>query len=158
MRKQGKSSVDGSRPQNSESGRGSHPSSHKNDSVLETLGMKAIEVLPNPVVITDARQPGNPIIYVNPAFERHTGYSAVEAIGRNCRFLQRDDRDQPGLETLRRAISNGEEVSVTLRNYRKDGSRFWQELHISPLRNESGEITHYMGFQEFITDRENPDD
>ena len=97
--------------------------------------MQAIEASVNPVVITDARLPGNPIIYVNPAFERHTGYSAKEAIGGNCRFLQNGARDQPELEKLRRAIRDGEAASAILRNYRKDGTLFWQELHISPLQN-----------------------
>ncbi len=120
--------------------------------------MQAIEASVNPVVITDARLPGNPIIYVNPAFERHTGYSAEEVIGGNCRFLQNGDRDQPELEKLRHAIRNGEAASAILRNYRKDGTLFWQELHISPLQNEHGELTHFMGFQEDITERKNVED
>ncbi len=127
-------------------------------SIPDTLGMQAIEATVNPVVITDARQPGNPIIYVNPAFERYTGYSVDEAVGQNCRFLQKDDRDQPGLHTLRRAISKGEAASVTLRNYRKDGSLFWQELHISPVHDANGEVTHFMGFQDDITKRKRAED
>ncbi|WP_413160159.1 PAS domain S-box protein [Capilliphycus salinus ALCB114379] len=107
----------------------------------------------NGIVITDATQTDNPIIYVNPGFERITGYSCEEAIGKNSRFLQGTDRNQPALEELRQAIKTAKSCSVTLRNYRKDGSLFWNELTISPVRNTWGKLTHYIGIQTDITER-----
>jgi len=114
---------------------------------------RAIAHSANGIITTDATAPDNPIIYVNPAFERITGYSAAEAIGRNCRFLQAGDRDQPELEQVRAAIREARECHVRLRNYRKDGTPFWNELNISPVRNGQGHLTHFVGIQTDITDR-----
>jgi PAS domain S-box-containing protein len=105
------------------------------------------------IVLTDASQPDNPIIAVNPAFERITGYTAEEVVGRNCRFLQGDDRDQPELGQLREAVGRGESTLVVLRNYRKDGSLFWNELRVAPVRNAAGRVTHFVGVQNDITER-----
>ena len=118
-------------------------------SVLE----RAITSARNGVLITDANQPDNPIVYANPAFERITGYSAEEVIGRNCRFLQGADRDQPALDEVRTAIREGRECRVDVRNYRKDGTLFWQELSISPVRDETGNVTHFVGIQDDVTER-----
>ena len=79
---------------------------------------RAVRSSASGIVITDAGRPGNPIVYVNPAFEFTTGYLAEEAIGQNCRFLQAGDRDQPALEELRSAIREGRECRVVLRNYK----------------------------------------
>jgi PAS domain S-box-containing protein len=91
-------------------------------------------------------------VYVNPAFEETTGYAAEEAVGRNCRFLQGEDRDQPAVEELRRAVREGRHCTV-LRNYRKDGSLFWNELSIYPMRDEKGRVTNFVGVQNDITER-----
>jgi PAS domain S-box-containing protein len=107
----------------------------------------------NGIVISDMRQPGQPVIYVNPAFERITGYPAAEALGRNCNFLQAEDLRQEALDDLRMAVKEEREAQVVLRNYRKDGSLFWNELDISPVRDASGKVTHYIGVQNDITDR-----
>ncbi len=105
----------------------------------------------NGVVITDATQPDYPIIYVNSGFESITGYSAEEVIGKNCRFLQGSDRDQPGRKALREAIKAGKSCYTTLRNYRKDGSSFWNQLTISPVYNNLEELTHYLAIQTDVT-------
>ncbi|MCC5841208.1 MAG: PAS domain S-box protein [Opitutales bacterium] len=105
------------------------------------------------VTIADARHPDLPLIYVNRGFEQITGYSAKEAVGRSCRFLQADDRDQAALEVLRTSLRKGEHCNVRLRNYRKDGALFWNELIISPVRNEEGDLTHFIGIQIDVTDR-----
>ncbi|WP_297061090.1 GAF domain-containing protein [Thermosynechococcus sp. M3746_W2019_013] len=118
------------------------------------LRERAIVASTNGIVITDYRQPDNPVIYANPAFERMTGYRAMEVIGKNCRFLQGGDRQQPGLEMLRNAIKKGQSCRVVLRNYRKNGQLFWNELAISPIYNEFGEITHYIGIQSDVTERQ----
>ncbi|MEY2632277.1 MAG: hypothetical protein RIR00_931 [Pseudomonadota bacterium] len=117
------------------------------------LREQALQCSANGVVIADMRQPGAPIIYANPAFERITGYTAAEVIGRNCRFLQGEDHDQPGIACLARAIRGGEECTVTLRNYRKDGSLFWNQLSVSPIRGEDGRITHCVGVQQDISEQ-----
>ncbi len=99
------------------------------------------------VVISDALQPDMPIIYVNPAFEQMSGYAAHEIMGKNCRFLQGDDDRQAGLQAIRDAIKNCTSGYAVLRNYRRDGSRFINELFISPVRNLSGEVVQFIGIQ-----------
>ena len=117
------------------------------------LAAGAIESSENPIVVTSAAQDGCLIRYVNPAFVRVTGYTAGEALGRNCRFLQGEDRDQPDLEVLHKALKEEREVRVTLRNYRKDGSRFWNELSVSPMRDAGGRVTHFVGEMVDVTTR-----
>ncbi len=114
---------------------------------------RAIHSSTSGVVITDARSPENPIVYVNPAFEFTTGYPAAEALGRNCRFLQGKDRDQPALGELREALRDGRECRVVLRNYKKDGTLFYNELSVSPVRDEGGRIVNFVGVQDDVTGR-----
>jgi PAS domain S-box-containing protein len=117
------------------------------------LSNQAIAASSNGIVIADAREPDLPIIYINPAFERMTGYSAQEIIGRNCRFLQGPDKDQPALNELRSALRGGRDCKVVLSNYRKDGTRFWNELSVSPIYDGAGNLTHFVGIQMDITER-----
>ncbi|HEY8609553.1 MAG TPA: EAL domain-containing protein [Noviherbaspirillum sp.] len=116
----------------------------------ETLRLRdrAIQASTNAIIITDLD--GN-IEHVNPAFERITGYRAEEAIGRNCRFLQDDDRQQPGVDVLRTAIQRREEGGALLRNYRRDGQLFWNDVHIAPVRTHTGEVSHFVGVLNDIT-------
>ena len=114
---------------------------------------RAIASSNNGIVITDATQPNNPIIYVNPGFECITGYSAEEVIGQNSRFLQGAETMQPAIEKVRTALREQRDCHVTLRNYRKDGTLFWNALSISPMRDETGGLTHYVGVQTDITKR-----
>ena len=97
--------------------------------------------------------PDNPLVYVNPAFEEISGYTADEVLGHNCRFLQADDRDQPALDELREALVEGQECRVVLRNYRKDGTPFWNELYVSPVHDEEGRLTNFVGVQNDVTHR-----
>ncbi len=113
---------------------------------------RAIDASVNAIVITNHTKPDNPVEYVNSAFSRITGYDTAEVIGRNCRFLSRDDRDQPELETIRAAINTQSECHVVLRNYRKDGSLFWNDLYIAPVRDDAQRVTHYIGVQHDITE------
>lgn len=103
------------------------------------------------VVISDARLPDMPIVYVNPMFEEMSGYSAGEVLGRNCRFLQGDEPNQAGLSAIRNAIVNQTNGYAKLRNYRKDGSIFVNELFISPIKDETGTVTHFVGIQHLET-------
>src|SRR5579885_1181184 len=117
------------------------------------LMFQAVEAARNGVVITDPVQPDNPIIYTNPAFTDITGYAADEILGQNCRFLQGEDRAQPALNDVRLAIKEGRDVTAILRNYRKDGRRFFNELTISPVRNDRGKLVAFVGIQNDITAR-----
>ncbi|MCG7600491.1 PAS domain-containing protein [Halomonas sp. McH1-25] len=103
--------------------------------------------------ITVAEQEGDDtiLIYVNQGFERLTGYSADEILYRDCRFLQNDDRDQTALANVRRAIAEGRPCREVIRNYRKDGSLFWNELSITPVFNEQDRLTYYIGVQKDVT-------
>jgi len=102
---------------------------------------------PNSVVIADARRPDMPIVFVNAAFEKLTGYSSDEVVGRNCRFLQGADRDQKEHLVIREALLRGESCEATLRNYRKDGSLFHNHVTISPLQDGDGRTSHFAAFQ-----------
>ena len=113
----------------------------------------AVRSSANGIVITDATAPGHPIVYVNPAFEHMTGYSAGEVLGENCRFLQGNDRDQPALDELRAALGEERECRAVLRNYRKDGTLFWNELHVSPVYDEEGRLVNFVGVQDDVTRR-----
>src|ERR671918_174498 len=114
---------------------------------------RAVTASTNSIVIVDPNQPDDPIVYVNPAFEKTTGYTVEEVLGRNCRFLQSEDRDQPALGELRTAIREGRHCTVVLRNYRKDGTLFWNELSIYPVRDEDGRMTNFVGVQNDVTER-----
>lgn len=123
-----------------------------------TLMAQALNASTDSIVITDARRADNPLIMVNPAFERITGYKPEESIGRNCRFLLNQERDQPALNVLRAAIRKKQSCRVILKNFRKDGRPFWNELHIAPVRNASGDTTHFIGIQSDITARKEAED
>lgn len=114
---------------------------------------RAIAASNNGIVITDPNLPDNPIIYVNECFLHTTGYRADEVLGRNCRFLQGQNRDQAELDKLREAIKESRECQVVLRNYKKDGTLYWNELSISPVYDEAGKLTNYIGVQSDITER-----
>jgi len=118
------------------------------------LLQQAFELSVIGTVITDALRADYPIVYVNPAFESLTGYSTSEILGRNCRFLHGEDGDQPGLQEIRHALGQEQAVTVTLRNYRKNGTLFYNELTLSPLRDASGTVTHFVGYQNDVTGRE----
>ncbi|MFV3384121.1 EAL domain-containing protein [Pseudomonas sp. NY15364] len=113
----------------------------------------AMEASPLGVTIADARQPGLPLIYCNPAFNRMSGYARKEALGRNCLFLMGEDYTQPGVLTLRQALREGGTARAVLRNYRKDGSAFWSEVMLAPIRDDQG-VSHFVGLQHDVTERE----
>ncbi len=105
------------------------------------------------ISVADATLPDLPLVYVNPAFEVMTGYCLEEVEGKNCRFLQGSHHDQPGVTQLREALRDQREVIALLKNFRKDGSAFWNELSLSPVRNRDGELTHVVGIQTDVTAR-----
>lgn len=121
--------------------------------ISRELLAQAIDQLHDSVTIADAGKKGFPLIYVNRGFEKLTGYTSDEILGNNYRILQGTDTEQPGLDIIRAAVSKGESCLVTLRNYRKDGSMFWNELSISPVHDTDGNLTHYIGIQKDVTAR-----
>ncbi|MBW4668575.1 MAG: PAS domain S-box protein [Cyanomargarita calcarea GSE-NOS-MK-12-04C] len=114
---------------------------------------RAIAASSNGIVICDSTMPDFPVVYVNPAFEKMTGYSAWEVIGRSCCFLHGLDTQQLELNVLKEAMKQASSCTVVLRNYRKDGSLFWNELNISPIFDAEGLFTHYIWIQTDISDR-----
>lgn len=131
----------------------SQKSAHLSEGEIRPLLERAVTATTSGIIITDPGLPDNPIIYTNPAFEWITGYSSEEVVGRNCRFLQGKDQEQEPLEELRTAIREGRECRSVLRNYRKDGTLFWNELFVTPVRDEGGRIVNFIGVQNDITPR-----
>jgi PAS domain S-box-containing protein len=117
------------------------------------LRNQAVEASPSGISIADALQPDMPLIYVNPTFERITGYTLQECIGRNCRFLQGTDRNQPAVLKIRHALQEQRSVEVILRNYRKNGEMFYNELRLAPIFNAQGQLLNYVGISTEVTQR-----
>ncbi|MCB0190323.1 MAG: PAS domain-containing protein [Anaerolineae bacterium] len=103
------------------------------------------------VTISDATQPDNPLIFINPAFTSITGYAAEDVLGKNCRFLQGADTDPEALTKIRQAIDEERSITVELLNYRKDGTAFWNELSINPIFDEYGNLVNFVGIQFDVT-------
>ncbi|HZZ91531.1 MAG TPA: EAL domain-containing protein [Usitatibacter sp.] len=119
------------------------------------LRNRAIESSVNAILITDVSRPGRPIEYVNPAFERITGYPAAEVIGRDAAFMLGADVDQPGLQEIRLALREQREGHAVLRAYRRDGTPFWNEFFIAPVRDEEGRVTHFVEVMNDVTEARN---
>ena len=114
---------------------------------------RAVEACNNGIVITDSRQEDNPIIYANPAFCAMCGYSLDEVLGQNPRFLFNNNLDQPGLNGIRDALRNKAGGDAVLLNYRKDGSSFWNHTHVAPVFDEKGQLTHYVGISNDVSEQ-----
>jgi diguanylate cyclase (GGDEF)-like protein/PAS domain S-box-containing protein len=114
---------------------------------------RAVEASSNGIMICDAQGPEMPILYVNPAFERITGFGADEVIGRNPGFLSGDDKEQKGVIDIRESIHRGVETEAVVRNYRKDGALFWNELSVAPVRDADGGVSHFVSVFNDITER-----
>jgi PAS domain S-box-containing protein len=119
---------------------------------------RAMEASASSICMADAGKPDMPLIYVNPAFERITGYSRDEVIGRNCRFLQGEEVGQPSLNEIRMALREGRTGEALVHNYRKDGTPFWNELRIAPVHDEQGRLTHFIGISDDVTERREAED
>jgi len=114
---------------------------------------RAVEDAPIGISMSDPDLPDYPLVYVNNAWEEHTGYPVEEALGRNPRFLQGPGTDPETVDEIGEAIANEEEATVEIRNYRRDGTPFWNELTVAPIYDEEGELAHYVGFQNDISER-----
>lgn len=110
-----------------------------------------IEASNDGIVVAEQEGDDNILIYANPAFQRLTGYDVDEILYQDCRFLQAGDRDQTGLAAIREAVRSNTPCRQIIRNYRKDGSAFWNELSITPVFNEGDQLTYYIGIQKDVT-------
>ena len=119
----------------------------------EVLKGRSVAEVPVGVAISDPSREDNPLIYVNDAFERTTGYPFDEVVGRNCRFLQGEASDPETVDEMREAIDDDRPVTVELVNYRKDGTPFWNEVTLAPMYDDDGDVTNYVGFQNDVTAR-----
>jgi PAS domain S-box-containing protein len=115
------------------------------------LRTRALEAISHGLLITNATQPDNPVIYVNPGFERITGYPPAEVLGRNCRFLQGPETAPDAVARVREAIAGGRAITLELLNYRRDGTPFWNLLSITPVPDERGRVTHFVGIVNDVT-------
>ena len=125
-----------------------------NRDVSANVIKRALHAANNMVVLVDPRQDDFPIVWVNDHFTAFTGYTREEVLGRNCRFLQGEDRDQPERHRLRAAIDKGEPVNVLLKNYKKDGTLFYNDLYVSPVYDDDGALAYFIGVQNNVTARE----
>ena len=110
-----------------------------------------IEASNDGIVVAEQEGDDNILIYANPAFERLTGYAVDDILYRDCRFLQGEDRDQPALQAIREAVKNNQPCRQIIRNYRKDGTPFWNVLSITPVFNEADQLTYFIGIQKNVT-------
>jgi PAS domain S-box-containing protein len=135
---------------------GDPPAAAEPEALLDRreLSVVAVERTRMPMVITDPRQHDNPIVLANNAFLELTGYRSDEVLGRNCRFLQGDETDPPDVEAIRRGLQrSADHFEVELLNYRKNGSSFWNQLHVSPVQDDAGELLYYFASQKDISAR-----
>ncbi|MDQ0840007.1 putative bifunctional diguanylate cyclase/phosphodiesterase [Sphingomonas faeni] len=116
-------------------------------SILDQTGLAALAATSCAVLITDAAQHDGPIVYANAAFTILSGYALEEVTGRNCRFLQGPDTDRQTCDDIRAAIAAGTSIQRSILNYRKDGTPFWNDVTIDPVRDQSGRVTHHVGVQ-----------
>lgn len=121
--------------------------------ITRELLAQAVAQSQDGITMVDAQLPSLPLIYVNEGFEKLTGYAAAELIGHSYRVLQGTDTEQPAIAALAAAVRQAQSCVVVLRNYRKDGSMFWNELSVSPVLNSEGTLTHYIGIQKDVTAR-----
>jgi len=125
----------------------------KDNGVIPHVLTQILDSCVNGVTLTDPDMEDAPIVYANKAFEDMCGYPKNEIVGRNCRFLQGQDREQPEINKLRAAIKKGEAIEVTLRNYRKNGELFYNRLDVKPLLDDRGNIVYYLGVQYDVTNQ-----
>ena len=125
----------------------------KSKSDTDALLRAAFQQTRMAMIATDPRQDDNPIVLVNPAFEKLTGYEEKEAVGRNCRFLQGEQTDPGKVGAISEALRDERWGFFELRNYRKDGTPFWNALHVSPVYDDDGELIFFFGSQWDVSDR-----
>ncbi len=124
----------------------------KDGKLRNALLLQLVENAQDGIVVAEKEGRDTILIYVNPAFEKLTGYSADEILYQDCRFLQGEDTQQESITLIRDAINDQAPIRTILKNYRKDGSIFWNELSVTPFYDELDEITYYIGIQKDVTE------
>jgi len=124
----------------------------KDPKLRTNLLLQLVENAQEGIVVAEKEGHDTILIYVNPAFERLTGYKSEEILYQDCRFLQGEDTHQESIKVIRKAIDGSDPVRTILKNYRKDGSVFWNELSVTPYFDEIDELTYYIGIQKDVTD------
>ena len=119
--------------------------------LTQLLLVKALNESSDGIAIVDARKAGFPVIYVSKGFENMTGYASAEVMGKNFRLFQGSDTNQSELVLLRSAMAKGEACIATLRNYRKDGVMYWNELSITPVYDDDGLLSHFISIQKNVS-------
>jgi PAS domain S-box-containing protein len=114
---------------------------------------RAFDDAPVGITVSDPDQTDNPLVYVSEGFARLTGYDAAFAVGRNCRFLQGPDTDPDIVAEVRAAVDEARPVDVEMRNYREDGTPFWNHLRIRPLFDDEGALEYFVGYQQNVTEQ-----
>ena len=125
----------------------------KDAGIIPQILTQILDGFVNGITLSDPDKEDNPIVYANKAFEQITGYSNEETVGRNCRFLQGQERDQEELQQIRNAIKNAKPVEVTLKNFRKNGELFYNRLSITPLFDNDGHLIYFLGVQYDVTEQ-----
>ena len=125
----------------------------KDNGIIPQILTQILDGSVNGITLSDPDQDDNPIVYANKAFEQITGYSNEETVGRNCRFLQEQERDQEELQKIRDTIKNAKPVEVTLKNFRKNGELFYNRLSITPLFDTEGHLIYFLGVQYDVTEQ-----
>ncbi|WP_431066806.1 PAS domain-containing protein [Methylotuvimicrobium sp.] len=125
----------------------------KDPGVIPHILTQILDGCVNGITLSDPDLEDNPIVFANEVFEKITGYSCDDIIGKNCRFLQGKDHDQPEIEILREAIRNRRAVEVTLKNYKKNGDLFYNRLSVTPLFDNEGRLIYFLGVQYDITEQ-----
>ena len=123
----------------------------KDIKLRKNLLLQLVENAQDGIVVSEKEGKDTILIYVNPAFEELTGYKAEEILYQDCRFLQGDDREQDSVRQIRSAIDGKKPVRTVLKNYRKDGTVFWNELSITPFYDEIDDLEYYIGIQKDVT-------
>ncbi|MCL1068402.1 PAS domain S-box protein [Shewanella olleyana] len=123
-----------------------------NQQEILDLQRSAIDSTATGIIVTDIRLPDQPIIFINKAFSKITGYSAEEVLGTNCRFLQGPDTEKDLIKKLSHAVNKGKSCDVVITNYTKSGQAFINSLSIGPVFNKNRELTHFIGVQNDITE------
>ena len=117
------------------------------------LHERAINAAGEGICITGPNEAGNPLVYINHGFEQLTGYATEEVLGQNMRFLQGADTDQAAVDRMRAAIESDQEFTTELLNYRKDGTPFWNQISITPVKDAAGKVSHFVAVLHDLTDR-----
>jgi len=123
----------------------------KDPKLRNALLLQLVENAQEGIVVAEKEGEDTILIYVNPAFEALTGYSPDEILYRDCRFLQGGDTSQDSVKQIRNAIDSSKPIRTILKNYRKDGSVFWNELSVTPFFDEIDQVTYYIGIQKDVT-------